>query len=51
MRNVIYAINVTLDGCCGHTKLMSDEEMYEYSMRLLRDADPFVYGRGDRDAP
>ena len=26
MRNVIYAINLTLDGCCDHTKFNPDEE-------------------------
>jgi dihydrofolate reductase len=45
MRNVIYAINITLDGCCDHTKVTPDEELFEYSMQLLRDADLFVYGR------
>jgi dihydrofolate reductase len=46
MRNVIYAINITLDGCCDHTKVMADEELLEYYARLLRDdADLLVYGR------
>ena len=49
MRNVIYAINVTLDGCCDHTKTIApdedDEELLEYHMHLIRDADLFVYGR------
>ena len=27
MRNVIFAINITLDGCCDHTKMIADEEM------------------------
>ncbi len=46
MRNVIYAINVTLDGCCDHTKFNPDEETLEYFIRLLRDdADLLVYGR------
>ena len=26
MRNVIYAINLTLDGCCDHTKFGSERE-------------------------
>jgi dihydrofolate reductase len=37
MRNVIYAINITLDGCCDHTKTIADEELLEYYTRLLRD--------------
>ncbi len=46
MRNVIFAINITLDGCCDHTKHVPDEEIYEYYTRLLRDeADLLVYGR------
>jgi hypothetical protein len=26
MRNVIYAINITLDGCCDHTKRIGDKK-------------------------
>ena len=46
MRNVIYAINVTIDGCCDHTKFNPDEETFEYFIHLLRDeTDLLVYGR------
>jgi dihydrofolate reductase len=45
MRKLIYAINITLDGCCDHTKINPDETMFEYYIQLLRDADLFVYGR------
>ena len=45
MRKVIYAINVTLDGCCDHTKFSPDEETFEYFIHLLRAVDTFVYGR------
>jgi len=45
MRNVIYAINVTLDGCCDHTKFNPDEEALEYHTHLLRDFDVLVFGR------
>jgi dihydrofolate reductase len=45
MRNVTYAINLTLDGCCDHTKFNPDEETHEYFTHLLRDADLLVYGR------
>ena len=45
MRNLIYAINITLDGCCDHTKMIADEEMLEYYTHLLRDVDLLVYGR------
>jgi dihydrofolate reductase len=45
MRNVIFAINITLDGCCDHTKQSVDEEILDYHTHLLRDADLSVYGR------
>jgi len=45
MRNLIYPINLTIDGCCDHTKGIVDEEMLEYHTQLVRDADLFVYGR------
>lgn len=45
MRNLIFAINLTIDGCCDHTKGIVDEEMLEYHTQLVRDADLFVYGR------
>ncbi|MGB7600507.1 MAG: dihydrofolate reductase family protein [Candidatus Sulfotelmatobacter sp.] len=46
MRNVIYTINITLDGCCDHTKFNPDEDLLEHFTRLLRDdAGLLVYGR------
>jgi dihydrofolate reductase len=45
MRNVIYAINITVDGCCDHTKQIADEETLEYHGRVLRDVDLLVFGR------
>jgi dihydrofolate reductase len=45
MRNVIYAINLTLDGCCDHTKFNPDEELFEFYIHLLQEVDLFVYGR------
>ena len=45
MRKVIYAINITLDGCCDHTKFNPDVETFEYVTRLTRDAGTFLYGR------
>jgi len=44
-RNVIYAINITLDGCCDHTKMIADEEIHEYFTNLMRDVDLLVFGR------
>jgi dihydrofolate reductase len=45
MRKVIFGINVTLDGCCDHTKVIGDEEVHQYFGELLRDVDTLVYGR------
>jgi dihydrofolate reductase len=45
MRNVIFAINITLDGCCDHTEMIGDEEIHEYFTRLMRDVDLLVFGR------
>jgi dihydrofolate reductase len=45
MRNVIFAINVTLDGCCDHTKQLADDETHEYFTQLLREVDLLVFGR------
>lgn len=45
MRNLIFAINVTLDGCCDHTRFNPDEDTLEYFTRLSLDADTFLYGR------
>ena len=46
MRNLIYSINLTIDGCCEHTKVgVPDEDLFDYSIDLVRNADAFVYGR------
>jgi len=45
MRNLIFAINITIDGCCDHTKVNGDEEILDYFTRLIRDVDVLVYGR------
>ena len=45
MRNVIFAINITLDGCCDHTKITADDETLEYFTNLMRDVDLQVFGR------
>ena len=45
MRNIIYAINMTLDGCCDHTKGNADEEIHEFYAHLLREVDILVFGR------
>jgi dihydrofolate reductase len=45
MRNLIFAINLTLDGCCDHTKFGGGDEIHEYFAHLMRDVDVLVYGR------
>lgn len=45
MRPLIYAINLTLDGCCDHTKGIPDEELHNHYIKLLGESDTFLYGR------
>jgi dihydrofolate reductase len=45
MRNVIFAINITLDGCVDHTKGVADDETHEYFTELLREVDSAAFGR------
>jgi len=45
MRNVIYAINMTLDGCVDHTPQAVDDEKLEYFAQLTREAGLHVFGR------
>ena len=45
MRNLIFAINITLDGCCDHTKQSVDDELLDYFTRLTREAGLQVFGR------
>lgn len=45
MRKLIYAINLSVDCCCNHTKLSGGEEVHEYFTALMQDVDLLVYGR------
>ncbi len=45
MRKLIFAINITLDGCCDHTKQVADDETHEYFTHLMREVDLLVFGR------
>ena len=46
MKNVIFAISMTLDGVVDHIKIgPPDQETGEYFIRLTRDTDTFLYGR------
>jgi dihydrofolate reductase len=45
MRKVTFDITLSIDGCCDHTKLSGDDEIFEYFTNLFRDIDLFVFGR------
>jgi len=44
MKHAIFAINITLDGCGGHVKMIADEEVHEHFGDLTRDVDLLVFG-------
>jgi dihydrofolate reductase len=45
MRNVVFAINITVDGCAGHESAIADDELHEYYTGLLLDSDVEIFGR------
>ncbi len=45
MRRLIFAINITADGCCDHSKQVADDETHEYFTHLLWEVDLLVFGR------
>src|SRR3954451_1089853 len=48
MRKLVFAINMSLDGCVDHTKqIVSDEgpEYLEYFIQLMRNSDVQIFGR------
>ena len=45
MRKVVFGINTTADGFCGHTDMVPDEESGEYFTNLLRNASVILSGR------
>jgi dihydrofolate reductase len=48
MSKITYAINLSIDGCCDHTKIGGNIdifEQFEYFKNLLQDVDLIVYGR------
>jgi dihydrofolate reductase len=45
MRRVVFAINITADGYCGHTDGIVDEELHQYFTGVLRNASILLYGR------
>ena len=49
MRNVVFAINITVDGCCGHESVIADDELHEHYAGLLQDSDIEIFGRNTYD--
>lgn len=45
MRKVVFAINITIDGYCGHESVIADDELHEYFTGLLRDSGVDIFGR------
>jgi dihydrofolate reductase len=45
MRKLIYGINISLDGCCDHTKFGGGDDMVAYFRELLEGVDMVIYGR------
>ncbi|MEE1945978.1 dihydrofolate reductase family protein [Pedobacter sp. KR3-3] len=45
MRKLIYGINISLDGCCDHTKFSGGNDIHQYFSELLEGADLIIYGR------
>ncbi len=45
MRRLIYAINISADGCCDHTKGLGTEEVLDHYTRMLGDLGLLIYGR------
>ncbi len=45
MRKVVFGINISADGYCGHTDMNPDDELGEYFIKVLRDASVMLFGR------
>jgi dihydrofolate reductase len=48
MRNLVYSINLSVDGCCDHAILGPEgitDEVAEYYMGIMRDTDLTIFGR------
>ena len=45
MRKVMFAINISIDGCYEHTHFSPNEELMAYFTRLMQDTGLIVYGR------
>src|SRR5260221_1446099 len=45
MRPLRYSINVTLDGCCDHRAMSTDEDLHRHAAENLDQADALLFGR------
>jgi dihydrofolate reductase len=45
MQPLRYSINVTLDGCCDHRAIPTDEELHRHWAENLAQADALLFGR------
>jgi dihydrofolate reductase len=45
MRSLRYSINVTLDGCCDHHAVSTDEDLHRHAVENLDQADALLFGR------
>jgi hypothetical protein len=46
MRSLRYSsINVTLDGCCDHREMVTDENLHRHAAENLAQADALLFGR------
>src|SRR5206468_8729649 len=45
MRPLRYSINVTLDGCCDHRAIPTDEDLHRHFTEKLAQADALLFGR------
>ena len=45
MRPLRYSINVTLDGCCDHRAIPTDEDLHRHAAENLAHADALLFGR------
>jgi len=45
MRPLRYSINVTLDGCCDHRAMFTDEDLHRHATENLDRADALLFGR------
>ncbi|MBX3047285.1 MAG: dihydrofolate reductase family protein [Anaerolineales bacterium] len=45
MRKAVFAINMTIDGYCGHETAIADDELHQYFTDLLHQSDVHIFGR------